>query len=313
MRYALFLGCKTPYFVPSYEIAVRRVMAALEVELEDPEFNCCGYPMSNRQFDSYLLAAARNLAIAEAYGLDILTSCKCCFGAFKRAIHLFVNNPAQLAAVNTILAEEKLRYSGRVQIKHLLQVLHDDIGANALQKRVTISFQNKLKVAVMYGCHALRPSKVTSFDHPYTPTLIDRLVEVLGGQSVTWEGRLGCCGAPVREINPKLSLETIETRLREFNQSEADLLLVDCPHTQMQLDWAYAQISGTDAEELVVGTASYPQLLGLTMGISPTELGLHLSISDVIFPMTFMPRQFWKKTIMRKLFLNSPGGHGNCL
>ena len=58
------------------------------------------------------------------------------------------------------------------------------------------------------------------------------------------------------------------------------MLLIDCPHSQMQVDWAYAQARGADAEELVVGTASYPQLLSLTMGISPTELGLRLSISD---------------------------------
>jgi heterodisulfide reductase subunit B len=290
MRYALFLGCKTPYFVPAYETATRRVLAALEVELVEPEFNCCGYPLASLHFDSYLLAAARNLAIAEAQGLDMLTPCKCCFGAFKRAMRLFQENPAQLATVNAALAEEGLRYAGRAQVKHLLQVLHDDLGNKVLQQHVTRPYQN-LKVAVMYGCHALRPSKVTGFDHPYAPTLIDRLVEMSGGQPVDWEGRLGCCGSPVREANPELSLGAITARLREARQGGADVLLVNCPYSQIQAEWAYREAGPVQAEELVAGTALYPQLLGLTMGLTPTELGLELSNSNAIFLTEFLPRE----------------------
>lgn len=289
MRYALFLGCKTPYFVPAYETATRRVLAALEIELVEPEFNCCGYPMANLHFDSYLLAAARNLAIAEARGLDMLTPCKCCFGAFKRAQRLFAENPSRLETVNAALAEEGLRYAGRAQVKHLLQVLHGDLGAKALQKRVTRPYEN-LKVAVMYGCHALRPSKVTGFDHPYAPTLIDELVALSGGQAVSWEGRLACCGSPVREANPELSLGAITARLREARDGGADVLLVNCPYSQMQAEWAYREAGGVGVEELVAGTALYPQLLGLTMGLTPAELGLELSNSNAIFLAEFLPR-----------------------
>ena len=85
MEYALFLGCKIPYFVPQYETATRSVCSELGVGLIDIEFNCCGYPVRNLDFDSFLLSSARNLALAEQAGLQITTPCKCCYGSLKKA------------------------------------------------------------------------------------------------------------------------------------------------------------------------------------------------------------------------------------
>ena len=62
MKFALFAGCKIPYFVPQYETSMRMVLKALDVELEDMEFNCCGYPVRNLHERSYVLSSARILA-----------------------------------------------------------------------------------------------------------------------------------------------------------------------------------------------------------------------------------------------------------
>ena len=69
MNYAFFIGCKIPYYVPHYETAVREVCGELNIGLTDVEFNCCGYPMRHFDFFSSVLAAARNLALAEQAGL----------------------------------------------------------------------------------------------------------------------------------------------------------------------------------------------------------------------------------------------------
>ncbi len=286
MRYALFLGCKIPAYVPAYQASLRRVLDHLEVELAEPEFSCCGYPLTHLYFDSYLLAVARNLAIAEAQGLDLLTPCKCCFGAFKRGMAHLDQHPGLREKVNRALGQEGLRYAGRAQVKHLLQVLDQDMGA--LGDKVTRPLRG-LKVASMYGCHALRPSKITGFDNPYAPSLIDRLVRLTGADSVPWEGWLSCCGAPLRHINDEISLAMITSRLRESRRGRADVLLVNCPYSQMQADWAYERAGKVGAEELVAGTVLYPQLLGLAMGLSPAELGLELSRSNAIFLVEFLP------------------------
>ncbi|MFH1058841.1 MAG: CoB--CoM heterodisulfide reductase iron-sulfur subunit B family protein [Pseudomonadota bacterium] len=273
MPYAMFLGCQIPSLAPQYEKASRLVLKRLEVGVTDMEFNCCGYPMRHQHFHTYLLAAARNLALAESKGLDLLTLCKCCLGSLRRAQEFLATQPELLREVQKDLEREGLTYHGRAKVKHLQTVLHDDIGKEAITKALSRSLQG-LKVATLYGCHALRPSRITGFDpNPYHPTLIEDLLELTGAQALAWDGKLKCCGAPLRERNEELSLAVIGQRFAECQRAGADVLNVDCPHTLLQIKWAFKQLWPDSANQLR-GVALYPQLLGLALGIPPAELGL---------------------------------------
>ncbi len=272
MRFALFLGCKIPNFAPQYETAARLVFQKLGIETVDIEFNCCGYPVRDQHFDAYLLSAAHNLARAEVRGLPLLTLCKCCLGSLKRAQSFLAQDQELLAMVNQKLAQDGLEYRGAVQVRHVQSVLHQEVGVDKISEMVSHPLEG-LKVATMYGCHALRPSRITGFDNPYQPTLIDDLIKALGATSVPWEGRLKCCGAPLRERNPELSLATIKKRLDEWSQSGAAVLNVDCPHTLLQVKWASETLAGRD-ENPLRGVVLYPQLLGLALGLGAERMAL---------------------------------------
>ena len=72
-----------------YETSSNAVLRELGIEFVDiDDFNCCGYPLKNLNFRAYLLSSARNLALAEKAGLDILTVCNCCYGSLKHAQHV---------------------------------------------------------------------------------------------------------------------------------------------------------------------------------------------------------------------------------
>lgn len=272
MHWALFTGCQIPASAPQYERSARQVLKKLGVRLKAMEFNCCGYHLRHQHFQSYLLAAARNLALAEGQGLRIMVLCKCCLGSFKHAMRFLGQNPELLAEVNEQLSREGLTYQGRAQVKHLQTVLHQDIGLPRLSELVVRRLPG-LRIATMYGCHALRPSKVTGFDNPYAPHIIEDLLEVTGAVSLDWAGRLKCCGASLRESNPDLSLEVIGQRLRECRESGADVLNVDCPHTLSQIKWAFEKLWPQSAN-LLRGVVLTPQLLGMAMGLAPSSLGL---------------------------------------
>ena len=84
-KYLIFLGCAIPYRVSSFEISSRKVLAKLGVELmEMPEFNCCGLPLDPVSHETMLILAAKNLALAEQQGLNILTLCPGCAGTLKK-------------------------------------------------------------------------------------------------------------------------------------------------------------------------------------------------------------------------------------
>jgi len=281
MNYALFLGCNIPVRLPHYEASARAVLGKLGVELTDiREFNCCGYPLRNTDLTAAMLASARNLALAEAQGLPILTLCKCGFGMFKHAIHLMNEDPALRNTLNATLAKEDLHYAGTTEVKHLLTVLFHDIGCEAISAQVTRPY-HELKIATHYGCHALRPSEITTFDDPVNPTLFDRLVEITGAESVAWEKRLDCCGAPLFGSNDQLSMDLTEKKLTSALQAGAHYLCDACPYCHMQFDAVQQMITRERDTNHSIGAILYPQLLGLSMGIDRESLGLAMNQIDI--------------------------------
>ena len=207
MKYALFLGCNIPARVVQYETAARAVMRKLGVQLVDNrDFKCCGYPVRNLDRKAFLLSASENLARAEKLGLNIMALCKCCFGSLKEAQSFLKEDGDLQEEIKHALAQKGLQYEGKFEVKHFLSVLYHDVGLDEIKSNVSQSYSG-LKIATHYGCHALRPSKVTGFDDPVAPSLFDKLVEVTGAQSIDYKGKLECCGAPVLGVNDDLSMD----------------------------------------------------------------------------------------------------------
>jgi len=281
MRYALFLGCNIPARVQQYETSARSVLAELGVDLEDiKEFNCCGYPLRNSDFKTSVLFSARNLALAEKLGLNMITLCKCCYGSLKMAEYHMKENLFLKDEVNETLAKEGLEYNGDIEIKHLLSALYSDIGINTLKKKITRSFKN-LKIATHYGCHVLRPSNIMQFDDPISPVIFDKLVELTGANSIDWSLKLECCGAPVLGINDDLSMNLTEKKLTDGKKAGADYLCTACPWCHLQFDSVQKMMLEQRRLNNHLPAILFPQLLGLAMGIDKETLGISMNQIDI--------------------------------
>ena len=185
--------------------------------------------------------------------------------------------------INAVLAKEKLHYEGRVRIKHLLTVLHRDVGIDNIKSLISKTF-NGLQIAVSYGCHALRPSKVTDFDDPVTPKIFDELVEITGAFSVEWTRKLDCCGAPLTGINDRLAMDMAAKKIASARDAGANYICTACPYTHIQFDWVQSQMAANSTNWEPLAPILYPQLLGLCMGIDETTLGLshnRLELADI--------------------------------
>lgn len=281
MKFALFLGCNIPARVPQYELSARAVLARLEVELTDiRQFNCCGYPLRNTDQKTALLFAAHNLALAQQEELNILTLCQCCFGTLKKAAHLLAADARLRSEVNAFLQKENLQYDGNTEVKHLLSLLHKDIGEAAIKETLQASFKD-LNIAAHYGCHALRPSDIMQFDDPVAPSIADKLVALTGAKSVEWSQKLECCGAPMTGVNDDLSMRLTAAKLANAKSAGAAYLSVACPWCQLQFDVVQKQMEAEGRSDADLPSILYPQLLGLAMGIPGEELGLALNEKDL--------------------------------
>jgi heterodisulfide reductase subunit B len=281
MKYALFLGCQIPARLPQYESSARAVLGTLGVELIDiREFNCCGYPLRNTDHTAALLAAARNLALAEKNNLPLLTLCQCGYGMLKYAAYILTQDHTTKEHITTILKKEDLAYTGQGEIKHLLSVLFHDIGVDAIKERITRPYR-ELKIATHYGCHALRPSEVVNFDDPVNPTLFDQLVEATGAESIPWQARLECCGAPLFGSNDALSVELTQKKLTSAHGAGAHYLAVSCPYCHMQFDTVQKMIIMKEGTNHSLAPILSTQLLGLSLGIDAKTLGLGMNRIDI--------------------------------
>ena len=277
MEFALFLGCTIPARLNQYESSSRAVLEKLGVGLVDiREFNCCGYPLRNIDFKVFLLSSARNLALAEKKNLNVMTLCKCCYGSLKKADYLMKENASLKKDVNETLEEEGLKYEGRIEVKHLLSVLHKDIGIEAIKGKMATTFRG-LKIATHYGCHALRPSQVVGFDNPVAPSLFDQLVEVTGAESIEWAMKLECCGAPLWGINDQLSMDLTSKKLTDGKKSGADYICAACPYCHIQFDKVQKMILSKRNGNHPLPSILYTQLLGLTLGVDRKVLGLEMN------------------------------------
>ncbi len=291
-QYALFLGCNIPVRVKQYDVSARMVLKKLGVSLVDiRQFNCCGYPMRNTDPKAFLLSAVRNLALAEKANLDMLVLCQCCYGSLKKAQAVMAEEGELQEEVRLLLAEEGLEYNGNVKIKHFLSVLYHDVGIDTIKQQISTPYKN-LNIATHYGCHVLRPSRVTQFDDPVNPSLIDELVTVTGAKSVDWPLQLECCGAPVMGIDDDLSENLTKKKLIDAKAAGAHYVCTACPYCHIQFDTVQKRIlSENGNQDDALPAILYPQLLGLGMGIDGDLLGISDNEMDISRVTSFLSEE----------------------
>jgi len=273
-KFAFFLGCNIPIRIPQYATALTAVCQKFAIELVDvPEFNCCGYPARNVDEKAYLLPSVRNLAIAEKHGLEILAICNCCFASLRKAARVMAGSPGLRAEFNTLLAKENLHYSGEAKVHHFLAVLHQEVGIATIKAQLTKVYSD-LNIALLYGCHLLRPRQITGFDDSFVPKIGEDLLEVTGAASLDWRGKMECCGAALAGINDTLSQKLLTEKISGAQAAGADFITPVCAYCHLQFDTAQQHLAAEDPQRKLLPVLLYPQLLGLCLGIDHHLLGI---------------------------------------
>ena len=273
MKFGYFPGCKIPYYLPQYDQSTREVLAVLGVRLVDLEFDCCGYPMRHQSAEASIYSAARVLARAQAGQLPLLTPCMCCFGNLKYADHWLQKDSALRNRINDLLAADGLHWTPGMVIRHLLTVLEQDIGLATIRSKIKRPLKG-IKAAAHYGCHGLRPSEVVQLDNAAAPTVFEKLITITGAQSVDWPMRLSCCGNPLWEKNPKLSLALMQQKIDDALNAGAQFICTACTYCQIQFDSVRATQPGRTSHEEDLPAVLYTQLLGRSLGLDRALLGI---------------------------------------
>ena len=269
----LYTGCTTPVRLPAYEAATKAIFEKLGVTLHDfRDANCCGAQyIESLNRNAFAAMCGRLLALAEKADRDILAICGACSGSLKHNKHLLDHDQAIRDEVNALLREDGLEYTGKAQVKHLIQVIRDDVGYDTIRKAV-VSPYSGLKLAAHYGCHVTRPHEIVQVDDPENPTVIDRVIEAVGGTAVDYAGKVRCCGGPMLAMDADIATSIGREKITNVKAAGAEGIVTVCSFCDIQLTQCQFGEDVDSGDKLPILTL--PQLLGAALGIDEDVLGL---------------------------------------
>jgi len=278
--YTYFPGCSSSHGgAKAYSWSAQAVARALDVELiELEDWNCCGSTPSSSvdELGSFCMAA-RDLALAEKRGLDLVTPCSACYVILNRTNSYLKDYPDIRAKVDEALAAGGLEYHGTVRIRHLLDVFVNDIGYEEIKSRVKRSLSG-LRIAPYYGCQVIRPRP--SFDHPENPQSLDKLIVSLGGESVPFPLKTRCCGGSLIISEETLALGLIHKLLECASANGAECLITPCPLCQTNLDVYQSRVNKKFKTNFDLPVLFFTQLMGVAFGLSDQVLGLKSCVTS---------------------------------
>ncbi|MFY9941330.1 MAG: CoB--CoM heterodisulfide reductase iron-sulfur subunit B family protein [Desulfobacterales bacterium] len=278
MKYLYYPGCSLEASAGEYDRSSRAFLAAMGADITELEdWNCCGASAAEAQSRLLALALpARNLAIAEKMGIarDLVVPCSACYLNLRKVAEKIRREPGLLAELNTVLSVDGLRLRGGVRVRHLLDVVANDIGAQALRAKVSRPLKG-LTIAPYYGCQCLRPYQV--FDDPEAPQTMSPLIAATGAAVHPWQMGARCCSASLMTTKPEVGVALVAGILKAA--SGADAIATVCPMCQMNLEAFQAKASRFAGENLTISVLYLPQLLGLAVGLSDSELGLGFNLA----------------------------------
>ncbi len=255
MKVSYYPGCALHGTALEYDESTKAVSRLLGVELcELPDWNCCGASSAHVTDESLALSlVARNLAIAQTQGMDVVVPCAACYSRFKAG--------EREATTHKGGEEKKFNF----QILNLLEFL---VTAGLWEKIKEMKKRPlaRLKVVCYYGCLLVRPPKVTGAKNYENPKEMDRLLDLLGAEVIPWSYKTDCCGGSlvltrtdiVRRLSQKLFDKAIE--------AGAEAIVVACPLCQSNLDSRQEEISGEAGKKYELPILYFTELVGLSLG-----------------------------------------------
>ena len=281
VRYASFLGCQIPMRIPSIEIASRKVFEKIGLEAIDLlGYSCCPEPVISRLLDktAWLAISARNLALAEELGLDLMTLCNGCYETLVETNEILRHESEEMRRVNEILKQYGKQYAGKIEVKHAVEVLYEDIGIQKIKEQL-VKLQ-KIRVALHYGCHMYR--EPAGEDIMRKPNMMKELTRVTGVEIIDYGLERLCCGYPSMQVDEEFSLkQRLLLKLRRIKEAGADAVVVSCPACTIQFEIGQVMLRRYGVQ-YSIPCINLMELLALSFGVPSKDLHLEFHKSPVL-------------------------------
>ncbi len=284
-KYMFYPGCSMDSNAKAYNESLMAIHGKLDMELQEiQDWNCCGATeyLGISVVPAYSLIS-RNLALAydQSKGVDtVVASCSACYLNLAKADHYMAERPTLGENVNKALAAGGLHYTpGSLTIRHLLDVLINDIGLENIKSKVVRPLKG-LRVAPYLGCMVPRPDYEKRWSDHEHPDELDQVLKALGAEVIDFPLKTHCCGGHMTQISPTTAFELIRRLIQSADQYHADMMVTVCPMCQMNLDAYQNETNHHFNTNYRMPIVFFTQLMGLAFGLDAKELGFGRELVD---------------------------------
>ena len=270
MNYFYYPGCSLHSTGQEYDLSLKEVCKKLDIELKEVKnWICCG--ASSAHNISHLLSVSLPTKVLseveKEQGTSLVVPCAACFSRLKTAVYEIKEHETLKDEINRVI---DYPFKNSVSVLHPLEIFKkEDIEKNVKKDL------SKFKVVCYYGCLLTRPPKVMQFDICEYPIMMDNLLKNAGLKTLPWGYKTDCCGAAFSLTKTDIVLKLCKNIIDEAKEVSADAISVACPLCHANLDTRQDDIKKLYSINYEIPILYFTQLLGLSFGISPKELGLN--------------------------------------
>lgn len=269
LDFAYYPGCAAKQVQKEADVAARAVAGSLGITLHEmPRATCCGAVSLRETRPAFSLAvAARILSEAEEGGRDLVTICNTCLQTLTHANHRFKTEPELLDKINHVLVQAGVRpYQASIQVYHLLWVITDQIDPEKVRAKVVKPLKG-LRVAPFYGCHNLRPEEIFDAKAGEKADHLDRLIVLLGGEPVAYDGHDKCCGFHVM-LSDKVEMRAMVARnCLNAKEAGAEVMITPCTLCDMSMGSFQGPAEKVVGKRIELPEMNFAQLIAVAMGL----------------------------------------------
>ncbi|MEA3412924.1 MAG: CoB--CoM heterodisulfide reductase iron-sulfur subunit B family protein [Pseudomonadota bacterium] len=279
-EYSFYPGCSSQKGASSsnYLTSVESMCDTLDITLNTiPDWNCCSASIGWCGGGELprLALSARNLALSEKHnpGQDVVATCAACWLATRETAERLEDDAGLMAETNTALKEAGLEFKNENKIRHMVEVIIEDFGYEALGKHVVKPLEG-MKIAGYVGCQTNRPFGIEgeSFENP---KYLDKLVETMGAEPVeNYDKKVSCCGGALAFSEPEKSQALIKDIIESAYDGGAEMIVTPCPVCQMNVEVYQDQINQKYGTKFKMPVVYYSTLMTVAYGKSARDAAL---------------------------------------
>ncbi len=282
-KFTYYPGCSSQGSARHLDESIRAVAPELDIELEDlDDWNCCGASVGHIGGGSLpnLALTGRNLAIAQKQGRqDVVTACAACYLNTHSGNEKIKSDVKARAKINEALSAANMDYSEDLQVRHMCEVIVNEVGVEKIKQRVTNPLEG-LKVAGYVGCQTVRPFASTdsggSYDTYENPEFLDDFAKACGAQAVKFDLKTSCCGGSVSVMSPDKTLHLIKDIVQAAQDAGADVIATPCPLCQTNVEMYQDAINKKFGTSFNMPVVFYSQLMAVAFGLeAKKDAALH--------------------------------------